>query len=125
MQECTICGAPRESVEHVLFECPAYDSQRKNFYNCLKGVITKEAYDTFNSASVFDKSVFCLGEKQGLIVSDECSNWYNEVGSFMMSIWEVRKEILCGNGFPSGIVQTNPALECEANGSNAMVVDNE
>ena len=43
----------------------------------------------------------------------------------MMSIWEVRKEILYGNGLPSGIVQTNPALEREANGSNAMVVDNE
>ena len=27
LQECTICGAPRESVKHVLFECPAYDSQ--------------------------------------------------------------------------------------------------
>ena len=69
--------------------------------------------------------MFCSGEKQGLLVSDECSSWYNEVGSFMMSIWEVRKEILYGNGLPSGVVQTNPALEHKDNCSNAMVVDNE
>ena len=68
--------------------------------------------------SIVYKSVFCLGEKQGLIVSDECSSWYNEVGSFIMSIWEVRKGILYGIGLPSGIVQTNPALGREANGSN-------
>ena len=27
-QECPNCGACRKSVEHVLFECASYDSQR-------------------------------------------------------------------------------------------------
>ena len=30
-QECPTCGACRESVEHVLFECASYDSQRQIF----------------------------------------------------------------------------------------------
>ena len=28
------------------------------------------------------KAAFCLGEKQGLLVEDECSSWYNRVGDF-------------------------------------------
>ena len=31
-QECPTCGALKESVEHVLFECPSYDSQRQFFF---------------------------------------------------------------------------------------------
>ena len=32
--------------------------------------------------SILDKTVFCLGEKQGTIVNDDCSSWYNRVGEF-------------------------------------------
>ena len=32
-QECPNCGACKESVEHVLFECTSYDSQRQNFWS--------------------------------------------------------------------------------------------
>ena len=40
----------------------------------------------------------------------------------MMSIWEVRRGILYSNNeLPSGVVQTNPALEHEANVSIAMI----
>ena len=37
-QECPNCGACKESVEHVLFECPSYDSQRQSFSEYLKQV---------------------------------------------------------------------------------------
>ena len=30
-QECPNCGACKELVEHILFECASYDSQRKYF----------------------------------------------------------------------------------------------
>ena len=30
-QECPNCGACKESVEQVLFECASYDSQTRNF----------------------------------------------------------------------------------------------
>ena len=32
LQECLTCGACKELVEHVLFECSSYDSQRRIFW---------------------------------------------------------------------------------------------
>ena len=29
------------------------------------------------------KTALCLGEKQGMLVNDECSSWYNRVGDFL------------------------------------------
>ena len=60
----------------------------------MKQVLTSEAFETFTHGSIFDKAVFCLGEKQGMLVNDECSSWYNKVGDFLMSVWDRRKEIL-------------------------------
>ena len=36
-QECRNCEACKESVEHVLFECALYDSQRQNFLDYTSG----------------------------------------------------------------------------------------
>ena len=44
-QECPNCGACKESVEHVLFECGSYDSQRQNFLDCMKQVLTSEVFE--------------------------------------------------------------------------------
>ena len=74
-QECPNCGASKESVEHVLFECASYDSQRQIFWDYMKQVLTSEAFEAFIHGSIFDKAVFCLGEKQGMLVNDECSSW--------------------------------------------------
>ena len=59
----------------------------------MKQVLTSEAFEAFIHGSIFDKAVFCLGEKQGMLVNDECSSWYNKVGDFLMSVWDKRKEI--------------------------------
>ena len=40
----------------------------------------------------------CLGEKQGMLIDDECSSWHNRAGDFLKSVWDRRKEILYGNG---------------------------
>ena len=80
-QECPNCGACKESVEHVLLECASYDSQRQNFSDYMKQVLTSEAFKAVIHGSIFDKAVFCLGEKQGMLVNDECSSWY-KVGGF-------------------------------------------
>ena len=50
----------------------------------MKQVLTLEAFEAFNYSSIFDKAVFCLGEKQGTLINDECtcSPWYNRVGDF-------------------------------------------
>ena len=81
-QECPTCGVCKESVVHVLFECVTYDSQRQNFLDYMKQVLTPEAFKPFNHSSIFDKAVFCLGEKQGMMINDECRSWYNRVGDF-------------------------------------------
>ena len=116
-QECPNCGACKESVEHVLFECASYDSQRQNFFDYMKQILNPETFEAFNHSSIFDKSVFCLGEKQGTLINDECSSWYNRVGDFLMSVWDRRKEILYGNGLVGDVNQNNPTPECEVNGT--------
>ena len=45
----------------------------------MKQVLTSEAFEAFIHGSIFDKAAFCLGEKQGMLVNDECSSWYNKV----------------------------------------------
>ena len=35
-QECPNCGACKESVEHVLFECASYNSQRQNSWGYMR-----------------------------------------------------------------------------------------
>ena len=62
-QDCPDFGACKESVEHVLFKCA-------------------DAFKAFLHDSIFDKTVLCLGEKQGMLVNDECSSWYIRVGDF-------------------------------------------
>ena len=48
----------------------------------MKQILTLEAFEAFNYSSIFDKAVFCLGEKQGMLINDECSLCYNKVGDF-------------------------------------------
>ena len=48
----------------------------------MKQILTLEAFEAFNHSNIFDKAVFCLGEKQGMLINDECSSWYNRVGDF-------------------------------------------
>ena len=35
----------------------------------------------------WNETVFCLGEKQGVLVNDECSFWFNRVGDFLLEIY--------------------------------------
>ena len=58
----------KEAVEHVHFECASYDSQRQNFLDCMKKALVPEAFKAFKYRSIFDKAVFCLGEKPGMLV---------------------------------------------------------
>ena len=93
-QECANCGACKESVEHVLFECASYDSQRLDFLNYLKTALPPDAFETFLCGSIFDKTAFCLGKKEDTLVNIECSSWYNRVGDFLVSIWDRKKQLL-------------------------------
>ena len=41
----------------------------------LKKVLSLYALEAFLCGRVFDKTVFCLGVKHGMLVNDECSSW--------------------------------------------------
>ena len=89
----------------------------ETFFDYLKQVLTPKAFEAFTQSSIFDKTIFCLGEKRGVLVNDDCSSWYNKVGDFVMSVWDRRKEILYGNGSLGEVSQNNPTQECEVNGT--------
>ena len=44
-----------------------------------------DALETYLCGSIFNKTVFCLGEEQGILVNSECRSWYNRVpvGDFL------------------------------------------
>ena len=53
-----------------------------NFMDYLKEVLRPDTFKAAFQGSVFDKTAFHLGEKQGMLVNNECSSWYNRVGNF-------------------------------------------
>ena len=58
------------------------DFQRLIFKDYLKDILPLDTFESFLNSSIFNKTAFCLGEKQGMLVNDECSSWYNTVGKF-------------------------------------------
>ena len=53
-------------------QCASYDSQRQNFLDYVKQILTLETFEGFNYSNIFNKVVFCLGEKEGMLINDEC-----------------------------------------------------
>ena len=73
-QECSNCGACKESVEHAFSECASYDFQGLDFLYCFRTVLPPDAFKTFLCVSIFEKIVFYLGQKQGMLVNNECTS---------------------------------------------------
>ena len=82
----------------------------------MKQILTPEAFKAFNYSSSFDKAVFCY-TKQGMLIKDECSSWYNRVGDSLISVLDKRKETLYFNGLVVEVNQLKPTPECEVNGT--------
>ena len=74
-------------------------------------------FETLVIVAFLKKKFFCLDFKQGILINDECSSWYNRVGDFLVSVWDRRKEILYGNGSVGEVSRISPAPECEVNGT--------
>ena len=83
----------------------------------MKQILTPDAFKDFIHSSIFDKAVFCLGEKQAMLVNNECSSRYSMVGNSLMSVWGMREEILYESGSVGKVNQNNPTPECELNGT--------
>ena len=55
---------------------------KEKFFTLLKQVLPPDAFEDFMHHSILDKTIFWLGKKQGVIVNNDCSSWYNRVGDF-------------------------------------------
>ena len=51
-QERPNCGACKELVEHVFFECASYDFQRLDFLDYLKMVLPPDVFEIFLCGSI-------------------------------------------------------------------------
>ena len=97
------------SVHHMI--------PRHKSFRLLKASPFPWCFWCFSSySSVFDKDLFCLREREGLFINNECSSWYSRIREFSMSVWDRRREILYGSGLAQVVGWANPTLECEANG---------
>ena len=52
---------------------------RDNNSECMKQVHAREAFGAFNHSNIFSIVVLCSEQKQGMLLKDECSLWYEEV----------------------------------------------
>ena len=95
---------------------------KTKFLDYLKQVLLSDAFEDFMCCSTLDKTVFCLGEKQG--VNDDCSSWYNRVGDFLMSIYgrERRKFYMAKDQYIR-FLRTSPLLSARPMVIIAMVVE--
>ena len=57
-QECRNCRHYKESVEHVLFECASYDSQKQYLLDYMKQVLAPEAFKVSFTAAFSIKLCF-------------------------------------------------------------------
>ena len=87
---------------------------------CLSGEVSYK-YLLLNGeilcGSIFDKTVLCLGKKQGILINNECSSWYNRVGNFFVSVWDRRKPLLYVDRSACMTWQNNSTPECVINGT--------
>ena len=66
----------------------------------------------------------CLGEKEGMLINDECSSWHNRVGNFLVSIWDRRKQLLYTDRSACMTQQINPTLQsARSMALSAMMVE--
>ena len=62
----------------------------------LKTVLPPNAFEAFLHGINFDKTGFCLGEKQVKLVNDECSSWYNREGNlFSINSGKGKTALIC------------------------------
>ena len=52
-----------------------------------------------------------------MLVTNECSSWFNGVDNFLLPVWDRRNEILHAEGSACKVSQTNHTPECEVNGT--------
>ena len=84
----------------------------------VEAKIIPDAFETFLHSNIFAKTAFCFGEKEGMLVNNDCSSWYNRVGDFFIINLDRRKQLLYIDGSACMTRQINPTpSECMINGT--------
>ena len=82
-------------------------------------LLLPDVFEDFMHHNILGKMVFCLGEKQSMMVNDDWhSSWYNRVGDFFYACMGEKEGILYGKEKACKVSQNYPTLECEANGND-------
>ena len=104
-----------ESVEHVLWECPAYSSNRSVFINSLNKILCSD----FHLMSAFEKTRYIFDQSVW-----ECNghfdHWFSNIKSFLCDIWNLCKEKLYPEDFSMNTASNSSVKRRVVNGRNAM-----
>ena len=71
-------------------------------------------HKSYPGSSIFDKAVFCLGGKQGMLVNDERSSWCDSIGDFNVSL-ELEERNFIWQWISSRVSRNNTTPECKVN----------
>ena len=111
-------GIVRNGLSMFFFNVHHMIPRDKIFFEYLRTVFLPNAFETFLHGNIFNKTDFCFGETEGILINDECSSWYNRVGDFLILIWNSRKQLLHTDVSACMTRQINPTPpECVVNGA--------
>ena len=63
--------------------------------------------------------------KQGTLVNDECSSWYNRVGDILLPVWDRRNEVYMAMAHWIMSVRPNSLQSARSMALSAMAVEYE
>ena len=86
-KECLLCVDECESVSHVLWDCPVYNTLRNDFLFKLQELLG-DRFEHFESLDSFEKASFVLGSE---LWEDDFSSLLDLVKDYIVDVWEIRK----------------------------------
>ena len=102
-------------MEHVLWECPAYSSNRSVFINSL----SKNLCSDFHLMSAFEKTRYIFDQSIWECIG-HFDHWFSNIKSFLGSVWNLRKEKLYPEDFSMNTASNSSGERRMVNGRNAM-----
>ena len=91
-EECLLCDDECESVSHVLWDCPVYNTLRNDFL-CKLQELLGDRFEHFDSLDSFEKASFVLGSE---LWEDDFSSMLDLGKDYIVDVWELRKARLYG-----------------------------
>ena len=86
-KECLLCDDECDSVSHVLWNCPVYNTLRNDFM-CKLQVLLGDRFEHFGSLDSFEKASFVLGSE---LWENDFSSMLHLVKDYIVDVWELRK----------------------------------